>query len=335
MHLMRWSLVGAAVVLAMATPALASAGLPLGLLSSPTTTSTTTTTTTTTAPVGSATTAASSSTAAPTCGGQSTLVADRVTWTCTFDSEFDGTGYDTSAWTALTTANSGFTQAGVCYEDDPGTVSVGRGYLSLTVRKLAQPFVCSSPAGSFVTSYVGGFLTTYQKFSQTYGRFEVVAKVPPATVAGLQSSLWLYPESLSQDSEGGTTAEIDMAEWYSKYPDREVPYIHYDASSTNSGSTGVNAVTNTNCIIDQSAFNDYVVEWTPTTITMIYNGTTCLQDQWSPASPEVAPQPFDEPFFVNLTQALGIGANAVGATTPLPATTEIKSVRVWQGNFSG
>jgi hypothetical protein len=31
-----------------------------------------------------------------------------------------------------------------------------------------------------------------------------------------------------------------------------------------------------------------------------------------------------------LTQALGIGANAVTAATPLPATTQIDWVRVWE-----
>jgi hypothetical protein len=31
--------------------------------------------------------------------------------------------------------------------------------------------------------------------------------------------------------------------------------------------------------------------------------------------------PFDEPFFISLTHALGVGTNAVTAATPLPATT--------------
>jgi hypothetical protein len=55
-----------------------------------------------------------------------------------------------------------------------------------------------------------------------------------------------------------------------------------------------------------------------------------VADSWNPAAPLVKPQPFDQPFFINLTQALGIGANLFDpATTPLPATTQVDYVRVW------
>ena len=50
-----------------------------------------------------------------------------------------------------------------------------------------------------------------------------------------------------------------------------------------------------------------------------------------PASPLVGSQPFEQPFFVALTQALGVGSNEFGpATTPLPATTEVDYVHVWK-----
>jgi hypothetical protein len=45
----------------------------------------------------------------------------------------------------------------------------------------------------------------------------------------------------------------------------------------------------------------------------------------------VKPQPFDQPFFVALTQALGQNGNAFDPnTTPLPATTQVDHVRVWR-----
>jgi hypothetical protein len=56
-----------------------------------------------------------------------------------------------------------------------------------------------------------------------------------------------------------------------------------------------------------------------------------LVDHWNPSSPETQPEPFNQPFFINLTQALGIGTNNfIPGVTPLPATTEIQYVRVWQ-----
>jgi hypothetical protein len=80
-----------------------------------------------------------------------------------------------------------------------------------------------------------------------------------------------------------------------------------------------------------AAFHNYVVEWTTSSLKVIYDGHTCLVDYWNPAFPLAAPQPFDQPFIVALTQALGIGGNAFNpATTPLPATTRVDYVRVWK-----
>src|SRR5262249_2014815 len=122
------------------------------------------------------------------------------------------------------------------------------------------------------------------------------------------------------------SGEIDVAEMFSNYPDRAIPYIHYNPAGSDPN------MTNTNCLISNLAdFHTYAVEWTPSSIKVIYDGHTCLVDNWSPASPLSGSQPFDQPFFICLTQALGIGDNAFDpSTTPLPATTEVDYVRVWQ-----
>jgi beta-glucanase (GH16 family) len=151
-------------------------------------------------------------------------------------------------------------------------------------------------------------------------------------VAGLQSSLWLLPQNETKFGAWPASGEIDIAETYSEYPTLAIPTIHYSYDSgTADPSTHTNIVTNDACTINPNVFNDYVVEWTPTTITMLYNGVTCLVDRWIPSSPLVSPQPFNQPFFINLTQALGIYTNNFDpATTPLPATSEIQYVRAWK-----
>lgn len=267
------------------------------------------------------------------CGGQPTVVSDGVTWTCSFDSEFTGTSLDPTQWQPITTAGSGYLSGpNACYVDDPANISVGNGYLSLTARKTAQPFACQLPGGvSFTTQYTSGTVASYQRFSQAYGRFEVIAKVPSTSVPGLQSSFWLYPESLDGYGPWPASGEIDIAEIYSQYAELGVPFLHYYTNGYTSAATDTNVVTNDTCTIDVGHFNDYVLEWTPTTMRMIYNGTTCLVDHWVPASTQSAPEPFNQPFFINLTQALGIGTNQFDpSATPLPATTEIKAVRVWR-----
>jgi beta-glucanase (GH16 family) len=271
-------------------------------------------------------------TAAPSCGGQQTLVAAGTTWTCSFDTEFTGTSLDPTQWTPITTATSGYTSGLVaCFVNSPNNISVGNGYLSLTARKEAAPFTCQDPYGNFTTQYTSGTVSTYGLFTQTDGRFEVKAKLPAATVAGLQSSLWLYPQNALLYGAWPLSGEIDIAETYSQYPTLAIPYIHYNYGlATVNAATSTNTVTNNNCTIDPTQFNDYVVEWTPTSISMIYNGQTCLVDHWIPLSPQSGSQPFDQPFFINLTQALGLGTNNFDpASTPLPATSEIQYVRAW------
>ena len=90
-------------------------------------------------------------------------------------------------------------------------------------------------------------------------------------------------------------------------------------------------MTNNYCMIaDASAFHSYVAEWTTSTITIKFDGKTCLSHRINPAAPLSGSQPFDQPFIIALTQALGIGTNSVTASTPLPATTTVDYVRVWK-----
>ena len=152
-------------------------------------------------------------------------------------------------------------------------------------------------------------VSTYQRFNQAYGLFEFRAKISGATTHGLQSSFWLYPAHLTYGA-WPVSGEIDIAELFSQYdPD----------------------ATNDECVIgNPSQFHTYAVEWTPQSMAFVYDGTTCLVDQWNAGWPRVDPEPFNQPFYVCLTQALGIGTNLfIPGTTPLPATTSVDWVRVW------
>ena len=65
-------------------------------------------------------------------------------------------------------------------------------------------------------------------------------------------------------------------------------------------------------------------------MTISNDGVACLTNTFAPASPLTAPQPFDQPFSVLLTQVLGTATNAFSpTTTTLPATTDVDWVRVW------
>ena len=255
-------------------------------------------------------------------------------WECTLADDFTSPVLN-GVWVPQVTASSGYrtgpaaTQA--CYLNDPSNISVSGGYLALTARKVSAPFVCASPSGAYTTQYTSGMVSTNGTFSQTYGRFEVRAKLPQTTAKGLQETLWLWPVN-SVKYYPSSSGEIDFAEFYSEYYNLDVPFAHYTLDKNT-----VNTLTNTNvytsvsgCTIDYTAFNSYSLEWQPGKLTIGINGKTCLTDNYQ-ALGLSSPAPFDQPFFVALTQALGVGTNAFDpATTPLPATTLIDYVHVWK-----
>ena len=278
--------------------------------------------------------------AGPDCGGTVLYKPDGSVWECTFDDEFDGTSVDRSKWLVQTTAASGFHSGAECFVDSPDNVAVSDGTLRLTVRKESAPFTCTSPSGSYTTQYTSGTVNGYGRFNQTYGRFEVRAKLPNTAIRGLQETLWLWPVNSTKYGYWPASGEIDFGEFYSLYNGWNIPYLHYSLlQSTVSWATNSNVYTalpapnsqpGMTCSYTKGAFNTYTVLWEPGRITLRVNGQNCIVDNYSATNVD-SPAPFDQPFFLALTQALGIGNNGfVDGITPLPATTEVDYVRVWE-----
>jgi beta-glucanase (GH16 family) len=211
--------------------------------------------------------------------------------------------------------------------DSPNNVSVSEGTLVLTTRKESRTFTCQvSNLIGYQTRVTSGSVTTFDRFAQAYGRFEVRAKFTGAEAKGLQSALWLWPQDPDKYGQHPKSGEIDFAEIYNGNADHVVPYIHYNNEDADPDHTA-------ECAIDDfGRFHDYVVEWTPASIKISYDGVTCLDDAWTPKAPQTGRQPFDQPFIMCLTQGLGVQmTNAYEpANTPLPASTVIDYVRVYQ-----
>ena len=293
----------------------------------PTTTTTKAPTTTTTKPT-TTTTAVPTPVPAPAtpCGGPLPK-GDGTSWTCTFSDEFVGTTLDRTKWYPQVTATSNVHGGGACFVDDPDNVSVAGGTLRLTVRKESSSFTCAAPNNPFRTSYTTGQVSTFQRFSQTYGRFEVRAKFPHVVTKGLQEAIWLWPDDATKYGAWPLSGEIDIAEVYHQHADRAIPYIHYAPDPWYDPT-----VTNNYCLVDKVwNFHTYVAEWTEDRIRISFDGEVCVDHEINAASPLAGSQPFDHPFMIAITQALGVGDNAFAPwTTPIPATTEVDYVRVWK-----
>lgn len=258
--------------------------------------------------------------------GEPVAKADGSLWSCTFADDFEGTELDRSVWIALTSARTGTGYPYECRIDDPDNIAVADGALRLTVRKEPRPVQCRGMfLSSWRTSYTAGAVSTQASFAQAYGRFAVRAKFPDAKVRGLHSAIWMVP----QRPRWGRVAsgEIDIAEFRTKEPDKVVPHVHYLETVPDPERTSYE------CYVDRPEdFHEYVLEWSPSAISIWYDGELCLRNtHWRPLYPRPHPAPFNQPFVVNLNQSLGWFSNTLDeGVTPLPATMTVDYVRAWQ-----
>jgi len=263
--------------------------------------------------------------------GDAPLKANGEPWVCTYADEFEGTALDRRFWKPQDTETSGFTTGTrsryACAEDSPETVAVTGGYLELSLIQLPEVRRCGRNKTS---QFAFGQVMHFQTFSQTYGKYEVRAKVPDVTVPGVQQSFWLWPK---KNKYGGWPAsgEIDFAEIYSSTPGIDRPYLHYLPGETAAG-TNKN-VTTARCPIKVGEFNTYGVEWEPRRITVLLNGEVCFINEYSSLARafQGANAPFDHPFYLSLNQAMGAVGNEYDPDlVPDRVTTQIDYVHIWK-----
>jgi beta-glucanase (GH16 family) len=151
------------------------------------------------------------------------------------------------------TAYSNYALNATCYRG--GNVALRSGMAVLSVTRTASATACKTPAGSFATPYTGADISTWGTFSQATGRFEVRMKYPSYAAAGYQGGFWMNPQS-SAYGAWPASGEIDVNEWFSQYPDRVYPNLHYTGSTLKD--MGMCAVAN------PDVWHTYAVEWSRT-----------------------------------------------------------------------
>ena len=259
---------------------------------------------------------------------QASVPAPPAGFTLTWSDDFNGaagTGIDQSLWKYDTGPGSTFGTG----EIETMTSSTSNVYYDGQSHLVLQALHSGSDARSGWTS--GRVETQAATFGAAAGgvvRIESILQQPnvnTANGAGYWPAFWMLGAPLRSGVAWPGSGEIDVAEYYSRYPDRVIPFLHYAPTKYDAN------MTNNNCLVaDPSAFHTYTLEWTNTAITISFDGKTCLTDSnWSPVGHK-KPYPFNSPFMVALTQGLGsTGNDYVAGTTPLPATMKVDYVRVW------
>lgn len=224
-----------------------------------------------------------------------------------FEEEFDVDGApDSNTWTFETgNGQDGWGNQELQYYTEDNTV-VENGVLKITARR--------ESSNGF--DYTSSRLNTLNKFSFTYGRIEIRAKLPEG--GGTWPALWMLGENFP-DVGWPETGEIDIMEHRGNQQDVIHGSLHLP------GNFAGNAITQSTTVSGVSdEFNNYTVEWTENKILFAVN------DEVFHEYNNTSETPFNNPFFLILNVAMG--GTFGGDIDPdfTESTMEVDYIRVYQ-----
>ena len=240
-------------------------------------------------------------------------------WTQVWADEFDTATVNTAKWRVLN--NEHHSNERSCLTSRPQNVSQSSGVLHIKAQR--EAYTC----GGYTSAFTSGYLDTVSKMSQTYGRFEMRAKLPiqPNTSKGMWPAFWLRP------NDGGN-GEIDIMEAvgsaagesnYNKFSQT----LWYDYANTYPRQA-FGVVESGTTLSDN--FHTYAVEWEPTAIRWLYDGrvtfTRTTSNIWWVNSGS-----FNKPYNIRLN--MQVGGNWPGLPNASTASTsdfQVDYVRVYK-----
>lgn len=162
--------------------------------------------------------------------------------------------------------------------------------------------------------YTSGMINSIGTFSQTYGYFEIRAKLPAG--AGLHDAFWLLP------MDGSWPPELDIMEQKGSDPTHVINVAHaVDGGQQIAYSKQLTVNTAT------TEFHTYGLDWEPDYLTWYVDGIA----QWTmPTWPEM-----NKPMY--MIANLGGGGTWSGdpnSTTPFPATMQIDYIHVFASQYT-
>lgn len=159
--------------------------------------------------------------------------------------------------------------------------------------------------------YVSGEINTFRSFHQTYGYFEMRAKLPAGR--GLWPAFWLMPR------DGSWPPELDIMEVLGHDMTKLYMTLHSQASGEHKADTGEAVVADMS-----EGFHTYGLHWRKDKITWYFDGRAVLVAD--------TPADFHKPMYVIANLAMGgHWPGKVDASTPLPAKMQIDYIRVYKG----
>ena len=169
---------------------------------------------------------------------------------------------------------------------DANVYSVSNGVLSMAIKPTP-----SDISGTVSKPFIAGNLLTDKSFSQTYGYFEMNAKLSNA--AGVVNGFWLLP------ADGSWPPELDVAEVVGSNPKTLVETSHSSGGTTPHW---------TDVPDTSQAFHTYAVDWEPDKLTWYFDGKQVMQQD--------TPADMNKPMYMQLSALVGTSSTWAGAPNP-------------------
>jgi beta-glucanase (GH16 family) len=221
-----------------------------------------------------------------------------------FDDEFNGSSLDQKNWNTQFPWGRVSTPNGEAQYYAPDSFKVADGLLQIQADKRDMEGF----------HYTSGIITTFDKFSMTFGYVEMRAKLPKGK--GLWPAFWLIPVDQSWPPE------MDVFEARGDHPDTISMTNHWSDEGKHQFVT--QSYTGPDFTQD---FHTFGVEWSPSEIIWYVDGVDRFRtNQGVPSKP------------MYLVVNLAVGGNLVGYpddSTPFPSHLEIDYVRAYAQVSSG
>jgi beta-glucanase (GH16 family) len=260
------------------------------------------------------------------------LATDNVAagWKLTFSDEFESPKLDRTKWKFGDIWSNGTLPGNKerqCYV--PSAVSQLDGKLRLTATK---EFVSAKQckAAKFDLDYKSGMITTagcnqyerqaeclsLRQFGQTYGYFEMMAKLPKGK--GLWPAFWLLP------TDASWPPEIDVVEVLGHEVSKLFVTYHFkDAAGQHRKVGGPHVGPDLS-----ASFNAFGLDWQPNKLVWYLNGRELFRHTGDNVS--------SKRMYVLINLAVGgVWPGDPDASTPFPSTMEVDYVRVYQRTGDG
>jgi beta-glucanase (GH16 family) len=223
------------------------------------------------------------------------------------------------AWASLSNELEAYPNADAMKNLGISPFSVSNGVLSITASPMSQAAKATLPS-DMQRTYLSGALNTYP-FSQTYGYFEILAKVPRGQ--GLWPAFWLLavsdnwppeidaPEVLG-DNVGTAYFSLHTTDksWVASQPGS------YNGSSTTDAATPGEDLS--------QGFHYYGVDWGPSQITFYIDRRA--------VATRPTPSDMHQPMYLIANLAVGGTGTWPGppnASTTFPASLQIIDIEIW------